>query len=683
MNEVELETLVGKLEGDGSSYQHMLDQAQHSVDACAEHVDSASKRIEGFGKNMRGFTEKAIAAVEVFGAGHWFKEAFEQYEEAEAVGIRLNAVLEVNGRDVEKLKAEYTEYAEQLQETTTLEDDHILKLFQKAEGFRVTGDAAKRAVRDAAGLAAYTGQSEEAMLRLSAAMARGDVKGAMRFARLVPELRGIKNASEFAQQYEKLVQTGMKVSGELAETAGGRIKQLRVAWGNLLEVLGEAVSTVITPVLTGLREFTKWFGNLDKATQVVLLALPALIALLATLPFIFGAISTIAAPFLAILMNPVFLIAAAGVGVLVYQLGGFAKTWELVKTAALSAWDWIKRKTNEFVTWVYPIWQAVDSLFSKGWGYIKMYASQAWEWVKKEWAEVESFFADLWSVVSDNTEVTWKEIQEYIQNGFLVAEFALDHFSEIMELAWTTAQFGAEAFRADMEYLFTTTIPTYLDWFADHWKEVLYGVWNFQNEVMQNLVENLVNVFSNLDDLISGKVSLGDIWKPLQTSLEKTLSTLPEIADRPVTDLERSLIGKMQDQAGALIDKFRDFRDDKLKEFATPDWEVDVGEAEKAGEDLGKSFSEGADKGLGKVDAAIANSVEGLSRFLDYKDKLDKKNENITDSGKGGGKAEAVKFNSGEARAKDKEQTDIFKQMRDGINKLVDKPAVEFEGADL
>ncbi len=95
MNEVELETLVANLEGDGSSYEHMLDQAQHSVDKAAEHVEVASKKIEHFGETMRGFTEKAVAAVEIFGAGDWFKEAFSAFEHVEEVHIRLNAVLTV------------------------------------------------------------------------------------------------------------------------------------------------------------------------------------------------------------------------------------------------------------------------------------------------------------------------------------------------------------------------------------------------------------------------------------------------------------------------------------------------------------------------------------------------------------------------------------------------------------
>lgn len=685
MNEVELETLVGKLEGDGSSYQHMLEQAQHSVDEAADHVDRASHRIEGFGKTMRGFTEKAIAAVEVFGAGHWFKEAFEQFEEAESVAIRLHAVLEVNGRDVNKLTKEYTDYAEKLQETTTLEDDHILKLFQVAEGFNATGEAAKKAVRDAIALAAYTGQSEQAMLRLTTAAASGDLKTAQRFARMVKELRGVKDGAEFARRYQHLVDAGLKVSGELAETAGGRIKQLKVAWGNLLEVLGGAVSSVLTPVLRLLKDFTTWFGTLDKTTQVILLALPALIAMLGLLPFIFGAIEAVAAPFLAIMLNPWFLALAAGVAFVVYRLGGMAKTWELVKKAALDAWEWIQNRIAQFVLWVYPIWQAVDSFFSTGWRYVKTYARQAWEYVTGLWDQFTDWIGGIWQEVSDSTDVTWGDIQDIIQTTFIAAEFALDHFSEIAQAAATLLAFAFVSAGNDIKYLFTTEIPAYLDWFGDHWSEVLEGVIKLTGEVFGNLTQNIVAVFNNLPELIAGTVNFSDVWKPLETSLEKTLKTLPNVPKRPMTELEKQLLNDFINQAGALDDAFNTFRRNKLDEFTKDRQRGEVErEAEKEGEEFGNALFGGADKAAQKFDAALSRSLEAIARFNEYKEKLGGK------TGLEGGaenkpiKIEAAAAAKGqEANARMKDQTDLLKQIRDGITKIGNNPPVVLENADL
>lgn len=285
--ETELERLIIRLVGDGSEYQKMLEQAAASSQEAARQVEQATGRMEQMTNqlNAAGTAMVAVGAAMTAAFGMVSREALGNFQEAEAIGLKLNAVLESNGRSVETLTKNYQEWAVALEKTTTMEDDATLALLGQAEAFDLTGESAKKAVKDAIALAAVVGGQADSYLRLTAQIAKGDIETAMSMARMVPQLRGIKNETEFLTKANKLFETGMKAAEAEMKSSAGSMKALKRDYGNMLEDIGAVIAQGLQPIVSWLSETVKWFRGLDdsvKAGAAVLLGFGTGVGILLT-----------------------------------------------------------------------------------------------------------------------------------------------------------------------------------------------------------------------------------------------------------------------------------------------------------------------------------------------------------------------------------------------------------------
>lgn len=256
----ELESLIVRLIGDASSYQQMLAEAERRAEEAAKKAEEEGKKIEG----VKDRVEKMAAGLAVAGAavsavfaklGH---EALGEWHTAEITAIQLEATLRANGRAVEDLAEDYKEWASALQEVSRIGDDTTLALLKQAETFDLTGEAAKKAVSDANAFAVMNDTSADSMIRLTAAVAKGDIETAMMFSRMVPQLRGVKDEYEFLARYQKLVAAGMEVEAKATATYSGQMEQLKNAFGDYQEVIGKALSENLTPFVEKQKELSLW-----------------------------------------------------------------------------------------------------------------------------------------------------------------------------------------------------------------------------------------------------------------------------------------------------------------------------------------------------------------------------------------------------------------------------------------
>ena len=182
--------------------------------------DMANRLLGGLG--FGGLAAGAAAAT--IGFIERSIEVAEKYEKAE---IGLNATLAANFRDVEKTKKEYEEFAGVMDKTTTVTHLQTLQMLKMAESYRLTGDAAKTAVKEAAALAAGTGHDPEAMIRVTAAVNEGNLRMAMGYGRLIPQLRGIKDEEEWIVEYNRQITADMEAQNSLAGLSSERWKRAR------------------------------------------------------------------------------------------------------------------------------------------------------------------------------------------------------------------------------------------------------------------------------------------------------------------------------------------------------------------------------------------------------------------------------------------------------------------------
>lgn len=318
-------------------YAETVKELDELLKAGAISQETYNRAIGQASPGLSRLQQTAIGAMSALGAGSLLKEALGNFQEAEDIGLRLNAVLETNGREVGELTERYDAFAKALEKTTTMEDDAVMAMLATAESFDLTASKAEEAVQNAIAIAAVNGGVAESYMRITAAMAEGDMEKAMGMGRLVPQLRGVKNEAEFAAKFLKLTASGMKAAEAAAKSSGGQFKTLKRDFGNMLEELGGFVARVANPVVIALKSLVEWFRGLDEGAKIATTAVLGLAAGLGTLTTAFG---------FAALTNPLTWLAAAA-GAAVFFTAKIVGSTDAVKD--LNNWLKQAREQSELV----------------------------------------------------------------------------------------------------------------------------------------------------------------------------------------------------------------------------------------------------------------------------------------------------------------------------------------------
>lgn len=220
---------------------------------------------------------------------------------------------------------------------------------------------------------------------------------------------------------------------KMASTPAGRIAQMAVAWGNVKEEIGGALSpvimkalgyvagnlpqiqrtlmqmvsggkkliTVLTPVAMFVYRIGKWVvDNWSTVGPIIMGIVGALTAWkIAT------TVLTVAqtALNLAMTMNPIGLIIVA-IGALIGLVYLLVKNWDAARAAMVRAWEWFVRFATEGPGRFIPIIGIIGQI-AKNWGTVKAALVGVWNWAKRvyEWF-VKAFGAakNLISKVASN-----------------------------------------------------------------------------------------------------------------------------------------------------------------------------------------------------------------------------------------------------------------------------------------
>lgn len=456
-SEQEIERLVVRLLGDGSSYQKMLVDAQSQTKAAAAQVESASRRIEGFSSKLTGFASVAVGALAALGGKAWLGSALKNFQDAELTALKLGAALEANGRDVAAVTKDYTKFAESMEKLTTAEDDAVLAMLQTAESMGITGEAAKRAVKNSIALAAAKGGEAASYVRLTTALEQGNSE---MLGRMLPALRGITDDGLRAAKAQELLGKMFGTATAEASSSAGAMKMLSRDYGNLLEDLGAVVAEVIKPVVQGLREAVAWFRALSPeiktATTLIVGATVAAAALAAT-AIAGAAIFNMMTGGVLIMVGAV-VTAGAALAVWVNRLGGVGKAWEVVKTAGTTAWGFIQSRAAAFMAWIQPSLDKVKAIAVGLWERVKSMAGSAWDWIQER---VDTFVA--W------VKPAWDSVSRFAIKAFDAIVAGLGKFYDYALSVWETIGPAAgEAF----DYV-TTKVGEFVAWVRPIWQAVV------------------------------------------------------------------------------------------------------------------------------------------------------------------------------------------------------------------
>lgn len=566
MNPEEIAALVVRLTGDGSGYQQMLQQAGQSAQQTAETIGVNARQIEGFGRAIQGYAGAAMSALGSVQAYRFLSGAFEAFQGREVGIVRLSAALRANERDVESTTAEYRRFATQLAATSTASAGQVLGALRAAEGFNLTGAAAERATRNALNLSYAvhgTADSMESMMRLTAKVEEGDLRGAMRFARMIPQLRGVRDETEFLAKYQRLLSAGMFAASDIANSSAGVMAKLGNSYKALRADIGSAVAEGVKPYVRALTDGINWVRGMNSETRTfivttlglaaALLALrPALAALGIVFNIFFGGIG---------LWGGLIAVAIAGVAAWVASFGGVGR-----------AWDWIKGKGEEFFEWARPMWIAFLGVAEAAWEGVKEVATYVWRIIQLAAIVTLGAIGDLWRRMLGGATIGWNELRDVAVEVLVSLEFTMRRLGPVLELLWLRAGQHFLEFAARVE-----------DWFGHRFLGFL-----------ANALEAMGN--------IGGAAAL------------RLISAVPGM----MAGAANAVMLEADKLQNALMEEYLKFRSRRLLEIYAPREAVRA--AEIAGEAVGQSFNTGVKRELGKLEGVITGSAESLSRLAAYRE---------------------------------------------------------------
>jgi len=563
MTSEEIANLVTTLSVDLGQYTQAMSSA----------VDKASETANGIQSSFAKTGAGAVAAGTLIANGvtaiasklySMGTAAVANFAEAEAGAIKLKAAIGARGGDVAATFADYDKFASSIQRLTVVDDDAVKGLLQQSEALGVTGNAAKRAAKNAVALQAARGISAQSAIRMTAALEQGNTS---LLTRMLPSLRNAKTETEKMAMAQDLLGKMFKV----AEAEAGSIKGAYAQMNNAISDTYEMICTFSAEnlQLVDVMQFVRdGFGKV----QILL-------------PAVFEAVMPII---------------------------------NRVKTSLVGFFEGAMEKGTEFLVWAGPLFLEFGNVA------ITSIEGTVTIWMGA-WGVIQDTVASVWSFISGSTETTFGDVKTFLLDAMITGEFALKHFDQVAALTWINTQLGFVSLYEDIKHFFTATMPELLSWLSENWQKVFFTVMDYTMTVFINLGQNIRNAMTAVWDFIAsgGTKSLNLAWIPLEEGFVNAIDKLPELSERGMTELEKSLRRESETLADTMGAEFTDFYNERMGEIngnglvaslteAGPEVEdiaSDIGDV--AGIALGKGMKDGAD-----IQGAAFGSTEALSRIL-------------------------------------------------------------------
>lgn len=202
-------------------------------------------------------------------------------------------------------------------------------------------------------------------------------------------------------------------------------------------------------------------------------------------------------------------------------------------------------------------------------------------------------------VIYASTAVAW-----FFGNFINLSKFAFLSF----------ALFSVTAFN-DFIHFFTTSLPAYLAWFGANWKQVFWDAGNLVLTVFQNMGKNIWAIMKGIWAFIAsgGQTELKVAFVPLLDGFKATVSELPNVPKRAMTELEKNLQAQTESLGGGLANSFDQMLADASQSLSpTVEIKDSNGDVVKTGKGS-ESAADKANKAATENKAAFVRSSEGQS----------------------------------------------------------------------
>lgn len=294
----------------------------------------------------------------------------------------------------------------------------------------------------------------------------------------------------------------------------------------------------------------------------------------------------------------------------VEHFGGFEEAFKALKAWAVDALGWVEKKFDEFVEWIQPVTDALESLGRTAWVEFKENARATWEVVKDWTRQGVEFVERMWVQMGGSAAPSWEEIRTAAQRALLFVEYTITHVGDVWSYTWASAKI---------------TFAEFVTWLADSFFGVLHTV----GETFESLLEEITGGLRKfLEDPTEG-VSF-DLSKVFGATGDGRFAKGKVITDAlGLTDWRVKLQKDFADVKSGVIGDFETFYKRKLEEFAqfqpqgrTQKWDV-WGQIFKTilnGSDEAADGVKRLTREVHRFDAALFGSAESKARIAAFKD---------------------------------------------------------------
>lgn len=449
--EHEVERLVVRLVGDASSYQQMLAQAQVSTKVAAQHVEAAATRVEGFGLGMRRFALQAIGALgPLTGILSGLAGAFRGVQlaaSAEQMEISFGTMLRSAEAGQQLVKDLQTFAA-----ATPLDLETLQAASKTLLQFGVAGDKllpTLRMIGDATGGEAF--RVQQMALAFGQMASAGRLMGQDLLQMINAGFNPLQEISRttgksmavLRQEMERGRITLQMVEGAFRSATGpggqfaglmekqskslsGLFSTMRDDIDALLRTVGQSIveflrlKEVVQLVSAAAQEATRWVQSLSpemkRLVAILVAATSAATAFSLVWPIIksvgSGALTTLLSG-IDTLLGPINLLGVLAGTVLaawVSGVGGLGPAWEIVRAAAVRAWDWLG-----------PVREALGQLFAA----VRDTAVQAF-------GGLRDFVMGVWTSINLSAAVNWEAVRDTVRDVILVLTVLVRNLGSIL-----------------------------------------------------------------------------------------------------------------------------------------------------------------------------------------------------------------------------------------------------------
>jgi tape measure domain-containing protein len=189
------------------------------------------------------------------------------------------------------------------------------------------------------------------------------------------------------------------------------------------------------------------------------------------------------------------------------------------------------------------------------------------------------------------------------------------NFINLAKFAFTSfASFSVTAFN-DFIYFFTTSLPAYLTWFGANWKQVFLDAGNLVLTVFQNMSKNIWAIMKGIWAFMKsgGQTELKFAFVPLLDGFKSTVSELPNVPQRAMSELEKNLQAQTESLGGGLADSFDQMLADASQSLSpTVEIKDSNGDVVKSGTSS-ETAADRANNSAAENKAILVRSSEGSS----------------------------------------------------------------------